>query len=549
MRDGPRYRPRVMLRPILSGAFVASLVAVCGAATGCTSLLGDFEVSATQTGGQTDSGGGGGGETDGGGGGGGDGGPVDTRPKPEFLTHPRTPTGWRDSANAPIGFTMKPTGIDGTIYECRSGPEKKLPPAWSPCDGKQGAEPKHFPQSDQEIAEGTYRLEYRYRAGDYTSPVIGFRYYTLFKLDKAPTCPRPAFPDDGPRYSDAEFFAAAAAWSTANAGAFPLGAQFPEQGQDRATSPMWLENPFIKITFNDVEQSSGTRTPRVGAPASWNWPAKGGTYVVNERSVRHTFTMDPQRHMLLMKRQYLKNDSNDPANPLARANQPKACANELEVGSQLARKRGPFPRGPRKVDCEGWVFNSKGQALCLVTRSGSTVPVVAPIDRRPPPPQGGTSGYGTPGTFRVYTSQENAPYLQAPNGQNFLALFNNQTNPQDAYVFVESTKPQSYTWYKVSQVVNATYLMIDPNLSRPANQQYVTGCMQSNGTNGCTFRFVNSLTPYFVLPTGYVKLHEHRDHAYALGLRQPGIPSPFSKCETPNCNPPPYKNFLTFLPP
>lgn len=528
-----------MLRPVLSGVFVASLVAVCGAATGCTSLLGDFEVSATQTSSQPD-GGGGGGETDGGGGQA-DSGPVDTHPAPEFLTHPRTPTGWRDSQNNPIGFTMKPSGIDGTIYECRSGPEKKLPPAWSPCDGKQGTEPKHSPQSDQEIPEGTYRLEYRYRAGDYTSPVIGFRYYTLFKLDKAPTCPRPGFPDDGPRYGDADFFAAAAAWSTGNAGAFPLAAQFPEQGQDRATSPMWLDNPFIKITFNDVEVSSGTRTPRQGAPANWNWPAKGGTYVVNERSVRHTFTMDPQRHMLLMKRQYLKNESNDPANPLARANEPKACANELEIGSQLARKRGPFPRGPRKVDCEGWVFNAKGQALCLVTRSGSTVPVVAPIDRRPTSP---TQGQG-----RVYTNQEDAPYLVAQNnGPNFLTLFNNNANPPDAYVFVESTKPQSLSWYKISQVYSNT-VYLDPNNSRPTGQRYVTGCMGTATTGGCSWKFVQALSPYFVLPTGYVKLHEHRDHAYALGLRQPGIPSPFSKCETPNCNPPPYKNYLTFLPP
>ena len=103
-----------MLRPILSGVLLASLVAVCGASAGCTSLLGDFEVSATQTSSQTDAGGGGdGGDVDGGGGGQTDAGPGGP-PAPEFLTKPRASTGWRDAENAPIGFTMKPTGIAGT---------------------------------------------------------------------------------------------------------------------------------------------------------------------------------------------------------------------------------------------------------------------------------------------------------------------------------------------------------------------------------------------------------------------------------------------------
>lgn len=540
-----------MLRHVLSVGVLVGLAGLCATSSGCTALLGDFEVSGDGTSSGT--------LPDGGSSSGGDGstsedGGPPGNPAPELLAKPRTPTGWRDSANAPIAFEMKPTGVPGTIYECRSGPEGKQggPPPFAPCDGKQGAEPKHFPQSDPAIPEGTYRFEYRYRIGEYTSPVLGYRFYTLFKLDKVATCPRPGFPDDGPRYTDADYFAAADKWSKENVGQFPIDATFPAPTQDRKTSPVWLENPFIRVTFANIETSTGMKR-ETRSPATWNWPNKGEQYVVNERSLRHQWLTDPARRMMIYKRQY--------ARPNVPANAPNACANTLEVGSSLGRRRGPVPRGPRPIDCEAWVFNSKGQALCMTTRSGTTTPQVSPIDLRPGTPTAG------PGGLRLSTTQENSSVLQRSSASfDLMTVFGYPgtfVQPTDLYVFIESsavdtnnTDPDDYNdykdyarrWYKVNTLY-PQYVYVDAVTWHPSKKQYVSGCLA-----GCTFQFYKGpLVPRFVVPTGYAKLHERKDHAYSLGLRNtpfntPGTPSPTTKCETAGCNAGNY-GFLTFLPP
>lgn len=569
-----------MLRHLLPAGLVLALAGLCAGATGCTSLLGDFEVSSSSTTDLQDSGTTGADATTGDGGSqvtqcGGE--TVDLQtsakhcgkcdnpckatescqagtctssyPAPEFASTPRTPTGWVDAAGAPIAFTMKPTNLPGTTYECRSGPEGKLPPNWAPCDGKQGAEPKHNPQSDQTVPEGTYRMEYRYRVGDYTSPVIGYRFYTLFKLDKTATCPRPGNPDDGPRYGEAEYFAAADAWSKANAGQFPLAGQFPAPTGDRKTSPIWLENPFIKIPFADIEASTGTRTPRLGQP-TYNWPAKGGSYVLAERSVRRQFVMDPQRRMILVKRQYVK-----PAGARVGAG---ACGNEFEMGSKLAKKRGPIPRGPRLVDCEAWVFNTKGQALCLGRRAGTTVPVALPIDRRPPRGPMGPSDPSLPaapqGPAAGFTNGDAAPSFVVPgNNIDLLPLFDNLASPQDGYVWIDSPNVGSQRWWKVTGVSKNAFT-VAPNTTAPAGKQFIYGCASATNTPVCKWWFTKSLNNLFVVPTGFVKLHERQDHAYALGLRNApntgatGTPSPFTKCERAGCNGG-NRSYLTFLPP
>jgi hypothetical protein len=221
-----------------------------------------------------------------------------------------------------------------------------------------------------------------------------------------------------------------------------------------------------------------------------------------------------------------------------------ACRNELELGSQLARKRGPVGRGPHKVDCEAWIFNTKGQALCFGQRSGVTTPVPIPIDRRPPPLSGAPFG---PAAGHTYTA-ENYPYLVVPGSAiNLVALFDNQTNPPDAYVWIESSVAASTRWWKVASVTT-NYIEVAPNTNQPRGQQLIYGCKSAASTGVCKWQYTKSLSNLFVVPTGFVKLHERRDHAYALGLRAPGLPAPFTKCETPGCNGG-SKSFLTFLPP
>lgn len=306
---------------------------------------------------------------------------------------------------------------------------------------------------------------------------------------------------------------------------------------------MWLENPFIRVTFGNIETSAGMKRV-VRSPADWNWPNKGDQYVLNERSLRHTWLADPARRMMIYKRQY--------ARPNIAANAPNACANTLEVGSSLGRRRGPVPRGPRRIDCEAWVFNSKGQALCMTTRSGTTTPQVSPIDLRP--------GAPTPGPVRLNTgtnAQSSVLYRPAGSTTDLLAALGGVVQPNDVYVFVESnvSDPEyldwARRWFKV-YILQPSYIQIEAVPWRPADKQYVGGCTAA--ASGCGFQFYRGpLVPQFVVPTGYAKLHERKDHAYALGLRQtpfgtPGMPSPTSKCETPGCNAG-FRDFLTFLPP
>ena len=247
-----------------------------------------------------------------------------------FGTLPRDPTGWTDSAGAPIVIELKPTGKPGTIYECRTGPASQFTPttpAWKPCDGASGTGTKHAPVADPSVPEGTYRTEYRYKVGGETSPAIAFRFYAHASLNNVATCPRPGQADDGPHFTDQQYFDAVTQWIAANSAAdkFPTTLTFPTPGDpfDR-DAEIFLGNPWIKIPFKQIATSAGMSTVNLTENPKSGWPAAGADYVLHERSLRHKFVLDGTRTMLLARRQYVHPQMKD-------------CVDHYSIGSKHAR--------------------------------------------------------------------------------------------------------------------------------------------------------------------------------------------------------------------
>ncbi|HSO39078.1 MAG TPA: hypothetical protein VLT33_41410 [Labilithrix sp.] len=428
-------------------------------------------------------------------------------PAPAFEKKPLESTGWIDENSKPLSFTLKATGSPGTIYECRTGPDATFTPStpeWKPCDGATGTGTTHTPTADPAAPEGTYRTEYRYRSDTYRSPSISYVYYAHHQLDRAATCPRAGHPEDGPKFTDDQFFAAAQAYSTSNAAKFPTLGTFPAPGNPAArTDAIFLRDPWIKIPFTGVKV-----TPQMKNNSGLNnppWPADGADYTVNERSLRHRFALNGARTMVLMERQYI--------HPKTKATPVQTCKNLVRIGNKLVSSYGPAEakRGPHDVDCLAYILNSHGNALCMTKNAAGTAPEPLAIDVTPVPGAsfpGGTIGVTATG-LGTATSMLTA-YL-------------------NWYIEVPSTS----TWYKITAVPTPNTVQLTP----------APGFIIPPGTQ---FRVSKNLTPVYDIPTGYVKLHQGA-HGASLGLKPPGVPSGTSKCEAPGCNT--NKPWLTFLPP
>lgn len=416
-------------------------------------------------------------------------------PLPAFVSTPRDPTGWLDSSGKPIRFEMQPTGALGTLYECRGGPAASFSPtvpAWRPCDGEAGTEPFFVPSPDSAAPEGTYRVEYRYRSDSYRSGTIHHRLYVLHKLDKVATCPRPGHPEDGPHFTDAQYFAAARLFTQQYPSAtFKPQLTFPTPGEER-TADMFLKNPWIKIPFKNVLTSGGQR-------AGGGWVDEGNDYLLHERSVRHTFVLNADRTMLLVKRQYVHPTDG-------------SCKDEYKIGSYLGHKYGPLGRGRRKVQCEAFVLDSRGVALCLGPNKDGSEPMPLRIDNRP-------------GDEQVVT----AVTLTSVSGSSEVTASTNYFGT-NAFWLNRSLKIDD-RWYRI--------VGVDGSLAKLAE------AARSSKSGPLVWA---SHSDDFDVPTGYAKLHAD-DHTYATGLRQPGHPSPHTKCETPGCDLVDPSRNLTYLPP
>lgn len=413
-------------------------------------------------------------------------------PLPAFEKTPLDPTGWKDSAGQPIVIKLKPTGIPGTLYECRTGPEAAFTPSdppWKPCDGGTGATPTHTPTKNATTPEGSYRTEYRYRSDSYRSPTVAFQFYAHQSLDNQRTCPLVGVP----AITDAEYFAAAQTFV-----GFPGTDAFPVPGATPADS-FYLRDPFIKIPFTGVHTVPGMN--------SWPSPAAAFDHVVNERSLRHKFVLSPQRNMLMVKRQYVHPKKND-------------CVNRVDFGGQMAFLRGPTGRGPHKLDCEAFVVNVHGQGICIGRNAMNKAVPIAVDGRTASPPTYG-SFQSPPGTATGALGATTVT-ISAGSYVGFMANY---------WIYLDSTNTYTSHWYKVASVAGQVLTLTEP-LKFAYN---AVGWKYSSST---------TLTQSFIIPTGFSHLYDDGKNWATHGTLNP---SWRTKCETAGCNT--GKPWLTYLPP
>jgi hypothetical protein len=410
---------------------------------------------------------------------------------PTFVTPlPADPTGWLDPSGAALVITVGDTAYTGAIYECRTGPDASFTtttPAWGPCDGAGGTGKRHVP-TPSTTPGGNYRTEFRYRSDTYVSPVIATRYYVHHGLDKVGLCPRAGVPADGPHFADTDYFAAATTFATANPTLFPLSATFPAGSAIPVrTDAIYLRNPFIKIPFSGVSETIGMSAGQTVGPATF-WPTAGGSYVFNERSLRHAWVINSARTMVLLKRRY--------AHPAG------DCREQFWVGQD--RKGVPYTRHP--IDCEAMVLNTHGNGLCFNGPGATPVPIA--LDA---PPNGAGTVTATvnsatvTGSGTLFSASLVGEFIQIPSGTG--------------------------RWYKIATVASATSMTIST--------------VYANTTaSGIAYRI--TLSPTYNIPAAYAKMHPDA-HNYATGVTAPGTPSPKTKCETLGCDT--NKPWLTYLPP
>jgi hypothetical protein len=447
-------------------------------------------------------------------------------PLPAFESTPRDPTGWQDETGAPIAFKLKVTGAPGTIYECRTGPDATFTastPEWKPCDGAAGTSPTHVPVADATTPEGTYRTEYRYRSDTFRSEPVQYLFYAHHSLDKVASCPRPGQPADGPHFSDDQYFKAAVDYSVANGGPFATPDVFPVPGA-RATDPFVIRGASIKIPFKGVHLVT---TANAGPFADPDWGAvPAGTAFdpalpIIVKTLHHKYVLNPSRSLMLVRRQYINPIKHD-------------CKNQMRFGSSKAKRFGPaaLGRGMHYLDCEAFVLDVHGQALCMGKDAAGTAPAPQLIDTRVDVGAGwnhclltgaaagqtvlsAVPGVGGPST--CFTSSWNNEYIEIPSGSGH--------------------------WYLIVAGAS-TSLTITPGLLAPvANVPY---------------RYAAGVAPRkdYVVPSGFAHLL-HSGHKYGgWGWTPPGGSAPIipasnrsTKCETVGCANAATMPWMTYLPP
>jgi hypothetical protein len=412
---------------------------------------------------------------------------------PLFMKVPPDPAGWLDPNGIPLSLTVRSAGYANAIYECRTGPDLSFTPtvpAWAPCDGATGVGLTHTPAPTTAAPEGNYRTEHRYRADTYVSPVIAARYYVHHALDKVANCPRPGNTTDGPHFTDTDYFTAAQVYANANPALFPVATAFPASSAIPVrTDTIYLRNPFIKIPFTAVSETTGMYAS-IPAGTLAAWPAKGDNYVFNERSLRHAWSINTTRTMVLMKRRYVS--------PAPVSN----CAQQFREGHNFVGGEYAY----HLLSCEALVLNTHGNGLCFSTSGNVMVPV--PVE---------TSANGT-GTV-------NATF----NSATVVGVGTNFLGSAGRFIQIPSVTGR---WYKILTAPTTTTISISPAFVNAT-------------AGGLTYRLASANT--YVIPAAFAKMHFYDAHNFATGATKPYIPSPHTKCETVGCNA--GKPWLTYLPP
>ncbi|MCU1279044.1 MAG: Tryptophan synthase alpha chain [bacterium] len=405
-------------------------------------------------------------------------------PAPMIATKWNDPTGSLDGTNIAVHMTFTPTGIPGTVYQCRTGTAASFTPtvpAWGPCDGGSGVNPTYQPALPTGFDQGgSMRTEFRYQLPDpYTSPVVSYDFYLHNSLNDVGSCPDAVNGQPEPHQSDAAYFGFAKTYDPTN---FPTTTVFPAGAQ--------LRNPFITIPFKSVTTTVGARaTGFLVDGNNVHFPATGALpltfdFTLKTLSLRHKFVMSADQTMILMRRQYGFSTGAGGTD----------CRNLIWVGTK--QKTGPDDlRGRRKIDCEALVVNANGKAICL---SGVTI-TPQPFDQQIP-------GAGTTGPMSV-SNAANSALLTGPAG-----TFNGVI----AGDFVRVTADG--VWRHINSV---------NTVSTPQNVQLYDAIPLAHTNVAWTF-YHGATNKNFVTPSGYTHLRT---------TRAVTNPSGRNKCTTaPTCN-------------
>ena len=256
-----------------------------------------------------------------------------TAPAASFTSTWGDPTGWLDSAGQPIQASLAPTSIPGVVYQCRTGPAATIgTQAFGNCDGSTGVTAVAKPTAG---ANGSFQIDYHYTQGSYTSNTASFPFYVHSSLNSVPKCTQ--------KFTDAQYFAAAQAYATAN----PTKFSIPATPLFTGDANLKLRNPFIVIPFKQVHES---------IPMGFGgWPAtQPFDFTTKDLSLRHKFVLSSDNKLLMLKRNFQSSGG--------------GCIN-------MSEHHGHGWRSPIR-SCDAFIVNINGQALCI--SAAGTSPAVVP---------------------------------------------------------------------------------------------------------------------------------------------------------------------------
>jgi hypothetical protein len=235
------------------------------------------------------------------------------------------------------------------------------------------------------------------------------------------------------------------------------------------------------------------------------------------KTLHHKYVLNPSRSLMLVRRQYINPIKHD-------------CKNQMRFGSSKSKRFGPaaLGRGMHYLDCEAFVLDVHGQALCMGKDAAGTAPAPQLIDTRV---DVGSGWNGCTATALAPIGVTTVSFGGGP-ASCFSPGF------KDYNLELPS---RSGHWYTIT-TGTGTSVTVTPALVAPVPV-------------GSQYRY-SAPTPRkdFVVPSGFAHLL-HSGHRYGgWGWTPPGGSAPIvpasnrtTKCETVGCaNALPW---MTYLPP
>jgi hypothetical protein len=289
--------------------------------------------------------------------------PFESTVRPVLVNPWSSPTQWRDVDGNAVRMGVQP--VSQATFQCRTGrtevdlanPSHLINRPWLPCDGALGATTTVIGIPVPGDENGSYATEVRLRIVEYQSEEVAHPYYAHNSLDGAARCPT-VFADDLVYKAVKEFTPPG------------LGSPLPTSLQFSTSTD--LELPFATLVFVRARYNSFS-TVRVNGVD----PAPANPLFQSVLSLRHTFTLSPDRTMLFVKRAWQSR------RPGFYGGTP-SCRNSFEFGWQEISGVAPCWDGEsctgdplREMEhCDTLVLNATGAGVCIQSVSGNPRPQI-----------------------------------------------------------------------------------------------------------------------------------------------------------------------------